>query len=336
MIRATSSCGGAVEDGFAVSPVPGPSSVLAVLSASGLAVDRFTYVGFLPRRSAARQAEIRRLTERGDAFVVHEAPRRVGGLLADLAAVSPEWELCIGREVTKVFEEFRRGAATRARRRSSPTSTTRVESSRSWPHHPRACAPPRTSSTPASDEQLDRLVRALLDQGVTAKTVAKALSELPGVSHKQAYERVLAIADAPMTITRVVGKSRTAPMATAELAALRAAYDNCVVDVGTGDAHFVYHLASERPDWLVIGLDALDEPMGEIAYRAARKPARGGRPNLVLLRVAIEAVPTELQQIADEVNVMLPWGALLEGIVRVVPDVIGGIARSRDRVRVCR
>ncbi len=53
----------AIEAGFAVSPVPGPSSLLAVLSASGLAVDRFTYVGFLPRRSAARQAEIRRLTE---------------------------------------------------------------------------------------------------------------------------------------------------------------------------------------------------------------------------------------------------------------------------------
>src|SRR4051812_187038 len=101
----------AVDRGFAVSPVPGPSSLLAVLSASGLAVDRFTYVGFLPRRSAARQSEIRRLSERGDPFVVHEAPRRIGGLLADLAAVSPEWDLCIGREVTKVFEEFRRGRA---------------------------------------------------------------------------------------------------------------------------------------------------------------------------------------------------------------------------------
>ncbi len=102
----------AVEQGYAVSPVPGASSLLAVLSASGLAVDRFTYAGFLPRRSAARQAEIRRLSEQGDAFVVHEAPRRVGGLLADLAAVVPEWQLCIGREVTKVFEEFRRGSAT--------------------------------------------------------------------------------------------------------------------------------------------------------------------------------------------------------------------------------
>ena len=140
-----------------------------------------------------------------------------------------------------------------------------------------------------------------------------------------------------MTLTRVVGKSRTAVMPVAELAALRETYTNCAVDVGTGDARFAYHLASARPDWLVIGLDALDEPMGEIAYRAARKPARGGRPNLVLLRCAIEAIPVDLEQIADEVDVMLPWGALLEGIVRAAPDVVAGIAtlaRPGARVQV--
>ncbi len=183
----------AVDAGFAVSPVPGPSSLLAVLSASGLAVDRFTYAGFLPRRSAARQAELRRLTERGDAFVVHEAPRRVGGLLADLAAVGPEWEVCIGREVTKVFEEFRRGTAADLVAELSDADDARGEFTI-------VVAPPQgvrgetSEIDAAADDQLDRLVRALLGQGVTPKTLAKALSELPGMSHKQAYERVLAIA----------------------------------------------------------------------------------------------------------------------------------------------
>ncbi|HEV7525574.1 MAG TPA: 16S rRNA (cytidine(1402)-2'-O)-methyltransferase [Acidimicrobiia bacterium] len=183
----------AVEQGFAVSPVPGPASMLAVLSASGLAVDRFTYVGFLPRRSAARQAEIRRLTERGDAFVVHEAPRRLAGLLADLAAVSPEWDLCIGREVTKVFEEFRRGSAAALATEMADTDEARGEFTI-------VAAPPADArdgarvADPGADEQLDRLVRALLQQGVTPKTLAKALGELPGVSHKEAYARVLAIA----------------------------------------------------------------------------------------------------------------------------------------------
>ncbi len=56
-----------------------------------------------------------------------------------------------------------------------------------------------------------------------------------------------------MTLTRVVGKGRTAPMTVAELDALRDGYERCAVDVGTGDARFAYHLASERPDWLVVG-----------------------------------------------------------------------------------
>jgi 16S rRNA (adenine(1408)-N(1))-methyltransferase len=129
-----------------------------------------------------------------------------------------------------------------------------------------------------------------------------------------------------VTLTRVVGKGRTSSLGAAELAALRDAHDKCAVDVGTGDGRFAYHLASERPDWLVIGIDALDEPMGEIAYKAARKPARGGRANLVLVRAAIEALPAELQLIADEVDVLLPWGALLEGIVRARAEVVGGIA----------
>jgi 16S rRNA (adenine(1408)-N(1))-methyltransferase len=129
-----------------------------------------------------------------------------------------------------------------------------------------------------------------------------------------------------VTLTRVVGKGRTAVMPDGELVALRDAYAKCAVDVGTGDARFAYHLASQRSDWLVIGLDALDEPMGEIASRAARKPARGGRSNLVLLRCAIESLPVELHDIADEVDVLLPWGALLEGIVRARPEVVDGIA----------
>jgi 16S rRNA (adenine(1408)-N(1))-methyltransferase len=68
-----------------------------------------------------------------------------------------------------------------------------------------------------------------------------------------------------MTLTRVIGKGRTIAMPRAELEALRGEYLECAVDVGTGDARYAYHLASERPDWLVLGLDAHDEPRGVIA-----------------------------------------------------------------------
>jgi 16S rRNA (adenine(1408)-N(1))-methyltransferase len=125
---------------------------------------------------------------------------------------------------------------------------------------------------------------------------------------------------------RVVGKDRVADITRPDLDELRTAAEGTFVDVGTGDARFAYAIATQRPRWLVIGLDALDSPMGEIAAKALRKPARGGRANLVLLRAAAEAMPSELAHIADEVTVVLPWGRLLEGIVRGEAAVIDGLA----------
>lgn len=129
-----------------------------------------------------------------------------------------------------------------------------------------------------------------------------------------------------MTITRVIGNGRTDRLDPAAFGELRARHETTAVDVGTGDGRFAYHLASDDPARLVIGIDSLEEPMGEIAAKAARKPAKGGRPNLLLVRAAIEALPAELECVADEVSVQLPWGSLLEGIVLSRDDVLGGLA----------
>jgi 16S rRNA (adenine(1408)-N(1))-methyltransferase len=129
-----------------------------------------------------------------------------------------------------------------------------------------------------------------------------------------------------VTITRVIGKGRTSTLDAGAFAELRARFATTTVDVGTGDGRFAYHLASADPRRLVIGIDALEEPMGEIAAKAARKPARGGRPNVLLVRAGVESLPAELAGVADEVSVQLPWGSLLEGIVLARDDVLGGLA----------
>jgi len=129
-----------------------------------------------------------------------------------------------------------------------------------------------------------------------------------------------------MTITRVIGKGRTEQLTADAFATLRAAYATVAVDVGTGDGRYPYQLASDDPRCLAIGIDALAEPMGDRAATAARKHARGGRPNLIYVHAAVETLPPELSGVADEVYVQLPWGALLEGIVRARPDVLAGIA----------
>jgi len=181
----------AIDAGFAVSPVPGPSSLLAVLSASGLAVDRFTYVGFLPRRSAARQREITQLTERRETFVVHEAPHRVHALLDDLARVCPGWLVCVGREVTKIFEEFRRGRVDEIAQELAAIEP-RGE-------YTLVVAPPDGGEVAPADALAaagwEPVVRALLADGVTTKTIARALAQLPGLTRQEAYARVLALAE---------------------------------------------------------------------------------------------------------------------------------------------
>jgi 16S rRNA (cytidine1402-2'-O)-methyltransferase len=103
----------AVEAGIAVSPVPGASALLAALVASGLDIGRFTFFGFLPRKGAERRHAIDEIVELRHAAVVYEAPSRVGDTLAELAAAgAAERATVVARELTKQFEEMRRGTVT--------------------------------------------------------------------------------------------------------------------------------------------------------------------------------------------------------------------------------
>ena len=153
----------AVDEGFAVSPVPGPSSLLAVLERVGAARSTASCTsGFLP--AAFGGAPGRASPALANAATRSSCTKRrtgCGGLLADLAAVCPDWELCIGREVTKVFEEFRRGTAGDLAAELADDEDARGEFTL-------VVAPPPGSDDAAravdagADEQLDRLVRALL------------------------------------------------------------------------------------------------------------------------------------------------------------------------------
>jgi 16S rRNA (cytidine1402-2'-O)-methyltransferase len=101
----------ALDAGFGVSAVPGPSAVTTALAVSGLPSDRFVFEGFLPRSGAARRARLRLLAAEPRTLVFFEAPHRIAGSLADLAAAfGPERLAAVCRELTKTYEEVRRGA----------------------------------------------------------------------------------------------------------------------------------------------------------------------------------------------------------------------------------
>ncbi len=97
-------------EGYDVIPIPGPSAVLAALTASGLATDRFFFAGFLPARPTERRRAIRTLDSIPATLIFFEAPSRLAEALADLAALLGSRPAAIARELTKLHEEIRRGA----------------------------------------------------------------------------------------------------------------------------------------------------------------------------------------------------------------------------------
>jgi len=92
-----------------VVPVPGPSALLAALSASGLPNEEFLFVGFLPQRSGERRRALERLRIEDRTIIFYEAPHRIAECVADASEILGDRPACLAREVTKLHEEFRRG-----------------------------------------------------------------------------------------------------------------------------------------------------------------------------------------------------------------------------------
>lgn len=100
-----------IDASYLVIPVPGPSAVIASLSASGLPTDKFAFVGFLPK-SRGKRAEILQEFGKLDAtLVIYESPYRVVKLLQEILDTLGDREVCLAGEITKLFEKFERGRA---------------------------------------------------------------------------------------------------------------------------------------------------------------------------------------------------------------------------------
>ena len=106
----------AIAAGIVVVAIPGASALLSALVVSGLSADRFTFFGFLPRSGGERRAAIAELTELEHTAVLYEAPGRVAPTLADIeAAGGGDRPAAVAREMTKQFEETRRGTVAELR-----------------------------------------------------------------------------------------------------------------------------------------------------------------------------------------------------------------------------
>jgi 16S rRNA (cytidine1402-2'-O)-methyltransferase len=100
----------ALAEGIAVTALPGASALLTGLVLSGLPSDRFLFAGFLPSKQGQRQKAIAELKTVPATLIFYESPNRLGDSLADLAAGLGDRSACVARELTKLFEEVRRGS----------------------------------------------------------------------------------------------------------------------------------------------------------------------------------------------------------------------------------
>ena len=91
--------------------IPGPSSILTALVGSGFSTQKFSFRGFLPVKSGQRERELRAAAEREATVIFFESPYRLTKTLAACVDIMPDRQLCVARELTKKFEEFRRGSA---------------------------------------------------------------------------------------------------------------------------------------------------------------------------------------------------------------------------------
>jgi 16S rRNA (cytidine1402-2'-O)-methyltransferase len=99
----------AIARGYKIEPLPGANAILPALVGSGLPTDEFVYLGFLPRKDKARRELFELLAQEQRTLVAYESPNRLVETLQAIQQAFGERQICVARELSKVYEEFRRG-----------------------------------------------------------------------------------------------------------------------------------------------------------------------------------------------------------------------------------
>lgn len=170
---------GAAEAGITVVPVPGPSTLTALLSVGGLPTDRFVFEGFLPAKKGQRHNALLRLRQEERTLVFFESPHRLLDLLADLEEIFGDRQVVIGRELTKLFEEVLRGSVCELR--------TLLHGKEIKGEVTVAVAGREARSEAREESALIEEIHLLEADGLSLKDIAQIISERHGVPKRKVY-----------------------------------------------------------------------------------------------------------------------------------------------------
>jgi 16S rRNA (cytidine1402-2'-O)-methyltransferase len=173
----------ALQAGHRVSPIPGPSAPVTALTASGLPADRYSFLGYLPRQEKERRDLLASLADRSETLVFFEAPHRLREALQDLAAAfGVERAMVIGREMTKMHEEFVRGSLGEIVRHFAATE-------------PRGeftlVIAGRESARPWDEDQVRRELKECLASGLSPSAAARQVAQRCGWPRQAVYRLTL-------------------------------------------------------------------------------------------------------------------------------------------------
>lgn len=178
-----------VAEGLPVTGIPGPSAVLAALVLAGLPTDRFFFEGFLPPKSAARKTRLTELSAIPGTLVFFESPRRLAEMLADAGAVLGGRQGAVARELTKYYENVRRGPLPELAAHYAEAEEARGEIVV-------LIGPPDASAATAQGDTLDEALRTALEK-VSLKEAVAQVAAASGQPRRVVYARALELTRTP-------------------------------------------------------------------------------------------------------------------------------------------
>lgn len=176
----------AIEAGHRVFPIPGASAALAALVAAGLPSDRFFFEGFLPPKSGARKTRLGEMRAIPATIIFYESGPRLAESLADMAAKLGARGAAVCRELTKAFEEVRRGSLAELASHYSEAGAPKGEIV--------VVVSPPDEDARAEPADIDEKIRAALKK-LSLKDAASAIAAETGLPRKEIYARALALAE---------------------------------------------------------------------------------------------------------------------------------------------
>jgi 16S rRNA (cytidine1402-2'-O)-methyltransferase len=174
----------ALAEDLPVTAAPGPSAALTALILSGLPPARFLFAGFLPPRSAARRRALAQWAALDATLIFFEGPSRLAAALADMREILGRREAAVARELTKRYEEIRRGSLGELARHYRETGPPRGEAV--------VVVGPPEAAPVLAEQDLDDRLRALL-AGHSLREAVALLAEKTGIARRTLYERALAL-----------------------------------------------------------------------------------------------------------------------------------------------